>query len=220
MHYMKSDLGGAAAVFGTLLAVAQQQLPVHLVVALPTAENAVSGAAIKPGDVIKSYSGKTIEVIDTDAEGRLILADALAYVNEQYQPDVLIDLATLTGSAVQTLGYEAAALFTNAGALQQQLTEAGNSTHEKVWPLPLWKAYEADLHSDVADVRNYSGKPLAGAIMAAKFLEVFTNKHPQWAHLDIAGTAFGDTGFTKMKSATGYGVNLLYQYLKNLVYQS
>lgn len=216
MHYMKSDMGGAAAVLGTMEAAARLQLPVHLIGIVPTTDNCVDANAIKPGDVIGSYSGKTIEVIDTDAEGRLILSDGIAYMLKHFAPDTLIDLATLTGSAVRTFGYHAAALFTNNTELEQHLKSAAAATGEGLWPLPLWEVYEEDLKSDVADVRNFSGRPIAGAINAAKFLEFFTEKHPRWAHLDIAGVAFGDSEFTAQKSATGYGVRLLTAFLEQL----
>lgn len=215
MHYMKSDMGGAAAVLGTIELAAKLQLPVHLVGIIPSTENSIDGLAIKPGDVIGSYSGKTIEVIDTDAEGRLILADGLSYANQNFALDTIIDLATLTGSCVATLGYSAAGLFTNNETLAQSLYQSGLQTGEKLWRLPLWDDYKDELKSDVADVKNYHGKPVAGAIVAAKFLEVFTENHANWAHLDIAGTAFGDSEFGTMKSATAYGVRLLVNWLKN-----
>lgn len=216
MHYMKSDMGGAAAVFGAMELTAKLQLPVHLIGIVPATDNSIGSKAIKPSDVIDSYSGKTIEIIDTDAEGRLILADGLAYIIKHYAPETLIDLATLTGSSVRTFGYHAGALFTNNDKLANALTAAGESTGERVWRLPLWKEYESDIQSDVADVRNFSGRPIAGAIGAAKFLEFFTNNHPNWAHLDIAGVAFGDSEFTKQKSGTGFGVRLLVAFLEQL----
>jgi len=216
LHEMKCDMAGAAAVLGTMEMAAQLQLPVHLIGVIPATENSVDAKALKPGDVIGSYLGKTIEVIDTDAEGRLILADALTYLNRQYQPEVIIDLATLTGSCMVALGTHAAGLFSSNDDLAQSLSRAADQTGERVWRLPLWEVYEEDLHSDVADLRNYANKPLAGAISAAKFLEVFTEKHPQWAHLDIAGVAFTDSDFAKMQSATAYGVRLLTEYLSNL----
>lgn len=216
MHLMKSDMGGAAAVLGTVELAAKLKLPIHVIGVIPTTENSVDGFATKPGDVIGSYLGKTIEVIDTDAEGRLILADGLAYINQQFSPDVIIDLATLTGSVIGTLGYHAAGLFSNNAQLVGEITVAANKTGEKVWQLPLWEDYENELKSDVADLKNYHGKPFAGAIVAAKFLEVFTEKHPAWAHLDIAGTAFADSDFASMKSATAYGVRLLTEWLRML----
>jgi len=214
MHQMKSDMGGAAAVLGTLELAARLQLPVDLVVAVPVTDNSVGTQAIKPSDVISSYSGKTIEIIDTDAEGRLILADAINYVVRQFNPEVLIDLATLTGSAVSTLGTKGAALFANNDQLARDLYHSSEHSGERVWRLPLWEDYQEDLHSDVADIRNFSGRPLAGAIGAAKFLEFFTEEHPKWAHLDIAGVAFSETTMTKMKSATGFGVRLLIDYFR------
>ncbi len=217
MHYMKSDMGGAAAVLGTMELTAKLQLPVHLIGIVPTTDNCVDALAIKPGDVINSYSGKTIEIIDTDAEGRLILADGLAYLNKNFKPEIMLDLATLTGSSVRTFGYQCGAVFSKNEQLISQLSAAGNIIGERIWPLPIWDEYQSHMDSDVADIKNFSGRPVAGAISAAKFLEFFTNEHPRWAHLDIAGVAFGDTGFSKQKSATGYGVGLLVAFLKNLV---
>ncbi len=216
LHYMKSDMGGAAAVLGALEAAAELRLPIHLTGVILAAENSVDALALRPSDVIGSYSGKTIEIIDTDAEGRLILADGLTYVVRNHQPDVVIDLATLTGSVVRTLGYHAAGIFSNNDALSKQLCEAGDSVGERLWPLPLWDVYKEDIKSDIADLRNFSGKQVAGAISAAKFLEVFVEEHPAWAHLDIAGVAFSDTEFASQKSATAYGVRLLLAYLEGL----
>jgi leucyl aminopeptidase len=220
MHLMKSDMGGAAAVLGTLELAARLQLPVHLVGVIPSTENSVDGDSTKPGDVIGSYAGKTIEVIDTDAEGRLILADALAYITKHYQPDVLIDLATLTGSVIGTLGYIAAGLFSTNDELAAQLLKTSEQTGEKLWRLPMWDDYKDDLKSDVADVKNYHGKPFAGAIMGAKFLEVFTSQHSAWAHLDIAGTAFNDNEYGSQKNATAYGIRLLTAYVESLTESS
>lgn len=216
MHYMKSDMGGAAAVFGTIEAAAKLQMPVHLVGIVPSTDNSVDAKSIKPSDVIESYSGKTIEVIDTDAEGRLILADGLCYLARNFQPEAMIDLATLTGSTVRTFGYHAAGLFSNNDALAGQLFAAGERTGERIWRLPLWDAYKDDLKSDVADLRNFSGRPVAGAIGAAKFLEAFIEEHPAWAHLDIAGVAFNDSEFSSQKSATAFGVRLLLDYISHL----
>jgi leucyl aminopeptidase len=216
MHYMKSDMGGAAAVLGAMELTAKLQLPIHLIGVIPTTENFIDSHSLKPGDVIGSYAGKTIEVIDTDAEGRLILADGLAFLNRNYQPDILIDLATLTGSCVQTLGYAAGGLFTNNDELADKLLKISELSGEKLWRLPMWDDYKDDISSDVADLRNYSGKPIAGAISAAKFLEVFTENHPAFAHLDIAGVAFGDSEFASMKSATAFGVRLLLEFIKSI----
>lgn len=212
MHLMKSDMGGAAAVLGAVELAARLQIPVKIVGIVPATENCVDGASTKPGDVIDSYSGKTIEVIDTDAEGRLILADGLSYAMRNYKPDVLIDVATLTGSVVQALGYVAGGLFTANDRLAAELTAAADQTGERLWRLPLWDEYKEEIQSDIADVRNYHGKPLAGGIVAAKFLEVFTENHPAWAHLDIAGTAFGDAEFVPNRAGTAFGVRLLAEY--------
>lgn len=217
MHFMKSDMGGAGAVLGAMELTAQFKLPIHLIGVIPTTENFIDSHSTKPGDVIGSYLGKTIEVIDTDAEGRLILADGLTYLNRNFQPEILIDLATLTGSIVQTLGYEAAGLFSNNDVLAERLLKISQETGEKLWRMPLWDDYKEDISSDVADLRNYSGKPIAGAISAAKFLEVFTENHANYAHLDIAGVAFGDSEFAKSKSATAYGVRLLFSFLEDLI---
>ena len=214
MHFMKSDMGGAGAVFGTFLVAARLRLPLRLVGAIPVAENMIAGNALKPGDVIGSCAGKTIEVTDTDAEGRLILADAIAYLLRSEKPDVLIDIATLTGSVIRTLGYAAAGLFSNNDALAGALAQTGDACGERLWRLPLWEEYGADLKSDVADLRNFTGKPMAEAISAAKFIEHFTAQHPAWAHLDIADTAFGETEFGQSKNATGYGVRLLVEFME------
>lgn len=216
MHYMKSDMGGAAAVLGMVELAARINLPVHIVGLVAAAENAVDANSVKPGDVIGSYSGKTIEVIDTDAEGRLVLADALNFMVHEFEPDYLIDLATLTGSSVRTLGYSAAAMFTHDDKLASVISEAGEVVHERAWRLPLYDDFDDDISSDIADVRNFSGKPIAGAITAAKFLEAFVEDHAHWVHLDIAGVAFGDQPYTKMKSASGYGVRLLHEVIKRI----
>jgi leucyl aminopeptidase len=215
MHYMKSDMGGAAAVLGTLEAVAKLKLPIHVIGVVPSTENCVDGASTKPSEVFGSYLGKTIEMIDTDAEGRLILADGLAYLNKNYSPDKIIDLATLTGSIIGSLGYVAAGMFTNNDDMANDLSKIGQKFGEKVWRMPLWDNFKDDLNSDVADLRNLSGKPVAGAITAAKFLEVFTENHSAWTHLDIAGVAFTDSEFGQMRSATAYGVRLLIEYIRS-----
>ncbi len=214
MSYMKSDMGGAGAVLGAMELVAKLKLPVHLIGVIPSTENCVDGNALKPSEVISSYSGKTIEVIDTDAEGRLILADGLSYIKKNFEPDVIIDLATLTGNCIAALGYAAAGLLSNNDELANQLLEIGQETGEKLWRLPLWDDYKDMMNSDVADIKNLSAAPVAGAITAAKFLEFFIDGHTNWAHLDIAGLAFGDSEFAKMKSATAYGVNLLTAFLR------
>lgn len=216
LHYMKSDMGGAAVVLGVVELVAKLKLNVNLVGIVASAENAVDKNSYRPGDVINSYSGKTIEIIDTDAEGRLVLADGLSYLIKQFQPEKIIDLATLTGSIVRTLGFAAAGMFTNNEEMARNVSNLGFKTNERVWQLPLFEDYESDLHSDIADIRNFSGKPIAGAINAAKFLEAFTESHKSWMHLDIAGVSFGDSPYSKMKSASGFGVQLITNYIKSL----
>ena len=214
LHYMKSDMGGAAVVLGVVELAAKLELKVNIVGVVASAENAVDGNSYRPGDVIKSHSGKTIEIIDTDAEGRLVMADALSYINKTYNPKYLFDIATLTGGVVRALGYSAAGMFTKNHEMAAELSNIGNQVHERVWQLPLYEDFEDDLHSDVADIRNFSGKPIAGAINAAKFLEAFTEDHPNWMHLDIAGVSFGDSAYAKMKSASGYGIQLMIEFIK------
>jgi len=216
MPLMKSDMGGAAAVLGAVEMAAKLELPYRVIGIVPATDNSVGSNAFKPSDVIGSYSGKTIEIIDTDAEGRLILADGLSYMVRRFQPDILLNLATLTGSTVRTLGYQAAGLFTKNADLQNALFQAGESTGERLWPFPLWDEYHEEMQSDVADIKNLATKPMAGAITAAKFLEFFTDEHPEWAHMDIAGVAFADMEFSKHKSATAYGVRLLIEFMKSL----
>ncbi|MEM6516805.1 MAG: leucyl aminopeptidase family protein [Bacteroidota bacterium] len=217
LHYMKSDMGGAAVVLGVVELAAKLKLKVNIVGVVASAENAVDGNSYRPGDVIDSHSGKTIEIIDTDAEGRLVMADALSYLIKTYKPEYLFDIATLTGGVVRALGYSAAGMFTKNKDMANEMSAIGNKVHERVWQLPLYEDFEADLHSDVADIRNFSGKPIAGAINAAKFLEAFTEEHPNWMHLDIAGVSFGDSAYAKMKSASGYGIQLMIEYVKSKV---
>ncbi len=216
MVQMKCDMAGGAAVFGAMQLIADLQLPIAVTAIVPCCENSVDNKSFLPSDVIKSYSGHSIEIIDTDAEGRLILADGLSYLIKNFNPDIIVDIATLTGSSVGTFGYECAALFTNNESISKKLQESGDVIGERLWQLPLWDCYKSDIESDIADVKNYSGKPVAGAISAAKFLEFFTNEHKAWAHLDIAGVAFGDDEFAKSKHATAYGVHLLTQFIENL----
>ena len=213
MHLMKSDMGGAAAVLGFLEVAAKLKLPYNVIGIVPSTENMVDGAATKPGGVIKSYLGKTIEVIDTDAEGRLILADGLAYLKKNYTVDAIIDLATLTGSVIGTLGIYAAGLFSNNDALANTLLAAAEKTGERLWRLPLWDLYAEDIKSDVADVMNMPSRAQAGATYAAKFLEIFIDGHTCWAHLDIAGMALANNETGAQRVATGFGIQLLVEAL-------
>ncbi|PSL01489.1 leucyl aminopeptidase family protein [Cecembia rubra] len=216
MVHMKCDMGGAATVLGAMQLIADLKIPVSITAVVPCVENSIDNQSILPSEVIRSYSGKTIEIIDTDAEGRLILADGLNYLIKNYKPDTIIDFATLTGSAVGTFGYECAALFSKDDNLLKVLQECGEKVGERVWPLPMWDVYQSEMESEIADIKNYHGKPYAGAITAAKFLEFFTENHPSWAHIDIAGTAFGDSEFAKTKHATAFGVHLLLKFMENL----
>lgn len=217
MHYMKSDMGGAAAVIGALFAIAELKMPVNIVAVLPITDNAVSEKAYLPSDVITAYNGKTIEVLNTDAEGRMTLADGLSYLSKNYKTDVLIDLATLTGSAVRMFGYSCGAYFSNNEELKGQLEKSAGNTHQRIWNLPLWVDWQDEIKSDVADYRNISSKPFGDCIVAAKFLEQFIEGHRAWAHLDIAGVAFGNVNYAKEKAATGYGVQMLIDFAENFV---
>jgi leucyl aminopeptidase len=212
MDEMKMDMGGGATVLGTMLAASLLKLPVNLVGIVPAVENLPSGSAIRPGDILTSLSGRTIEVLNTDAEGRLILADALTYA-KRFDPRVAIDLATLTGACVIALGHHATAILGNHEGLIRQLISAGEQTGERLWQLPLWEDYAAQIKSDIADVKNIGGRP-AGTITAAAFLQTFAEEFT-WAHLDIAGTAWEEKGrpYTP-KGGTGVGVRLLVHYLR------
>ena len=216
MVHMKCDMAGGGAVLGAMQLIADLKLPYRVTAIVPACENSVDAKSFLPSDVINSYSGSTIEIIDTDAEGRLILADGLSYLIKNYKPETVIDIATLTGSSVATFGFECGALFTNDDDLSKKLQQSGDAIGERLWPLPLWDSYHSDIESEIADVKNYSGKPVAGAISAAKFLEHFTNKHTSWAHLDVAGVAFGDDEFAKTKHATAFGVHLITNFIENL----
>lgn len=215
MHYMKSDMGGATAVIGALIYASQMKLPINITAILPITDNAVSENAYLPSDVITAYNGKTIEVLNTDAEGRMTLADGLSYLSKNYKTDVLIDLATLTGSSVRMFGDTCGAMFSNNENLKNLLIKTGDKTNQRVWNLPLWDIWKDDFKSDVADFKNISMKPIGDCIVAAKFLEEFIEGHPNWAHLDIAGVAFGNVGYAKDKAATGYGVQLLADLIEN-----
>ncbi|MFN3638013.1 MAG: leucyl aminopeptidase [Chloroherpetonaceae bacterium] len=211
---MKSDMSGAAGVIGAVEIAARLKLPIRVIGFIPATDNKPSGTAQNPGDVLTTYSGITVEVDNTDAEGRLILADALTYAKEEYAPDVIIDLATLTGACVIALGYQAAGLFTNNDDLAEKLSKAGMRSGEKVWRMPLWDDYDKQIKSEVADVKNTGGRG-AGAVTAAKFLEKFIGDHKAWAHLDIAGPSFPSMGSSNAKSSSGFGVRLLAEVLRN-----
>ncbi len=212
MDEMKMDMGGAAAVLGTMQAAAQLKLPLNLVAVVPAVENMPSGTAIRPGDILTSLSGKTIEVMNTDAEGRLILADALTYVG-RFEPKIVIDLATLTGACIIALGNQAAAALGNDDDLLQQLLQAGERSGERFWQMPLWDEYSEQIKSNFADVKNTGGRA-AGTITAAAFLQKFAADY-NWAHLDIAGMAWEEQGKAgQPKGGTGFGVRALIEYLR------
>jgi leucyl aminopeptidase len=207
MDEMKFDMCGAASVLGTLRAVAELKLKLNIVGLVPTCENMPGGAATKPGDVVTTMSGQTVEILNTDAEGRLILADALSYA-ERLEPQAVIDIATLTGACVIALGHVCSGLFANKDGLAQELQSAGAESWDRVWQLPLWDDYQEQLKSNFADFANIGGRP-AGSVTAACFLSKFTRKY-DWAHLDIAGTAWKSG---REKGATGRPVPLLTTFL-------
>ena len=212
MDEMKYDMCGAASVFGTVKAVCEMQLPIHLVAVVAAAENMPDGRASRPGDIVKTLSGQTVEILNTDAEGRLVLCDALTYVQNKYKPHTVIDIATLTGACVVALGAHAQAVYANDEALGDALIDAGTQSGDRGWRMPLWQDYQEQLDSPFADMANIGG-PKAGSITAACFLARFTDK-VKWAHLDIAGTAWISGG--KIKGATGRPVPMLTRYLMNL----
>ncbi|MCO6418599.1 leucyl aminopeptidase [Siccirubricoccus sp. KC 17139] len=212
MEDMKFDMAGAGAVAGVMLALAGRRAKVDAVGLVGLVENMPSGSAQRPGDVVKTASGQTVEVINTDAEGRLVLADVIHYCQQRFAPRFMVDLATLTGAIIISLGHEHAGLFSNDDALAQQLTAAGKTVGEALWRMPLGEAYDKQLKSDIADMKNVGGRP-GGSITAAHFIQRFvdTKDGPMpWAHLDIAGTAWTTKDLpTVPKGATGFGVRLL-----------
>ncbi len=208
MDEMKYDMCGASSVIGTLESVAEMQLPINVTAVVAAAENMPGSQATKPGDVVTTMSGQTVEILNTDAEGRLVLCDALTYV-ERFKPASVIDVATLTGACIVALGHHASGLLSNNETLAESLLKAGDYASDRAWPLPLWDEYQELLDSNFADMANIGGRS-AGTITAACFLSRFTKNYP-WAHLDIAGTAWISGG--KEKGATGRCVSLLCQYL-------
>ena len=213
MEDMKFDMSGGAAVMGAMQAIAELGVPANVVGIVPSSENLPSGSALKPGDVIDTLAGKTVEVINTDAEGRLILADALHY-GARLEPAAMVDCATLTGSVVIALGHQAAAVFGNRKDLVDELVSAGESSGERCWPLPLWDVYREQLDSETADLLNVGGRP-AGSITAAIFLSEFVGEVP-WAHLDIAGTAYGDGKLPyQRKGAYGFPTRMLIHWVRS-----
>lgn len=214
MDDMKYDMAGSGVVLGLIRALAGRKAKVNVVGVMGLTENMPSGSAQRPGDIVTSMSGQTIEILNTDAEGRLVLADALWYTQSRFKPQAMIDLATLTGAIVVSLGSEYAGLFSNNDTLAERLKGAGDITGEKLWRLPLGDAYDKDIDSVVADVKNIGSGRGAGSITAAQFLQRFVNDVP-WAHLDIAGTAWDKKGRPlSVKGATAFGVRLLNQWIQ------
>tara|TARA_Y100000991_G_scaffold32435_1_gene20898 strand:- start:8243 stop:9649 length:1407 start_codon:yes stop_codon:yes gene_type:complete len=214
MDIMKCDMGGSAAVVGTMYAIAKAKLNIHVVGLVPSTDNRPSGNAYAPGDVITMHDGSTVEVLNTDAEGRLILADALSYA-KKYNPEIVIDLATLTGAAARAIGKQGIVAMGNDQQTMSDLKESGHKVHERLAEFPFWEEYKEDLKSSIADLKNLGGAE-AGAITAGKFLEHFTD-YP-YTHLDIAGPAFTQNSFNyRGQGGTGVGVRLLFDFLKNKV---
>jgi leucyl aminopeptidase len=208
MEDMKGDMAGAACVVGLMHALAERKARVNALGAIGIVENMPDGKAQRPGDIVTTMSGQTIEIINTDAEGRLVLADVLHYVNTRFKPKFMVDLATLTGAIVVALGHEHAGLFTNDDKLAERLLKAGAATGERLWRMPLGSDYDKKIDSKFADMKNSGGRD-GGAITAAQLLQRFVDKTP-WAHLDIAGTGMGSPQTDINKSwASGFGVRLL-----------
>ena len=213
MDEMKMDMSGAAATIGIIRVAAAMKLPVRVIGLIAATENMPDGLAFKPGDILKARSGKTIEVLNTDAEGRLILADTLDYA-QTFEPDAMIDLATLTGAVIVALGHQATAVMSTSADLVDRLRQAGDHTGEKVWELPLWSEYEDAIAGKIGDINNTGGR-VAGSIAGGMFLKHFAGDIP-WAHLDIAGTAYGDKGKAYAPAgATGVGVRLVTRLLRD-----
>ncbi|MBU2524368.1 leucyl aminopeptidase [Patescibacteria group bacterium] len=217
INHMKYDMTGAATVMGVFKIICDLKLPVNAVCIIPAAENMIDANVLKPNDIIKTYSGQTVEVINTDAEGRLVLCDALAYAVKKYDPEYVIDIATLTGACVTALGYQISAVMGNDQKIIDSILEAGKGVDEKLWQLPLDKDLEKKTKGYISDLFNYTAEPRAGAIMGGLFLSKFVGKTP-WAHIDMGGTAWVDSeeGYLK-KGATGRNVRTLWQLLKSAV---
>jgi len=218
MDEMKFDKSGAISALALARYASIAKLPYHIVFAMPVVENMPSGSATKPGDIIRAFNGKTIEILDTDAEGRLILADALSFVSSEHKPDVIIDFATLTGACVVALGDVCAGVFSNDPGLANSLVSAGEASGERVWELPLMmKDYDEKVKSEIADVKNLGESGQAGATAGASFLKFFVGEKIRWAHIDIAGTAWTTKPKNHFlsKGGTGFGVRLVAEYLKD-----
>jgi leucyl aminopeptidase len=209
MEDMKWDMGGAGAVTGAMMLLAGRKAKANIVAVCALVENMPDGNATRPGDVVKSLSGQTVEIINTDAEGRLILCDAMWYCQEKFKPQAMVELSTLTGAIIVSLGHERAGLFSNNTPLSNKLRAAGSLVGEKLWRMPLGPNYDKMINSEIADMRNVSNGRDGGSITAAQFLQRFVQPGVAWAHLDIAGMAWGKGNDTTPKGATAYGVRLL-----------
>lgn len=215
METMKCDMSGAAVCLGAIQSVAQLKLPVNFTIVIPTTENGIDAKSFKPGDVYQSYAGKTVEMTNSDAEGRLILADALAYAVKNLKPTALIDIATLTGAIDIALGPEATGLMSTDDKLAKSLIKAGDATYERVWRMPLYEEYKDKLKSDIADLKSWNGRP-GGSCVAATFLRAFVDEKIPWAHLDIASTAYlSEPKKYIPKYGTGTGIRLIIKFLEN-----
>ncbi|MBN2127329.1 MAG: leucyl aminopeptidase [Candidatus Diapherotrites archaeon] len=214
---MRDDMSGAATVLGIMKAVSELNLKVNLIAAMACAENLIDAKAYRPGDILTGFNGKTVEVKSTDAEGRLVLADTLAYCNKKYSPELIIDYATLTGACVVALSYHVAAMISNSDEFSSKLFESGQKVFERVWKLPLYDEFRDDVKGDRSDLQNLSKSGTAGTITAAAFLENFVDKTP-WIHLDIAGTAFISKPVAGLKKgASGFGIKLTIDFLQKLI---
>jgi leucyl aminopeptidase len=217
MESMKWDMGGAGAVVGAMKAIALRKAKANIVAICGLVENMPGGNAQRPGDVVTTMSGQTVEVINTDAEGRLVLADAMTYVQRNYKPSTIIDLATLTGAILVSLGHEWAGLFSNNDELASQLQHVGEDSGDRLWRMPLGEPFDRLIDSPIADMKNV-GPREGGSITAAQFIQRFIDEGVRWAHVDMAGKAWSDkAGTTYDKGATGYGVRLIDQYVADFL---
>ena len=216
MDEMKFDMCGSATVMGVLRAVSKLKPRLNIIFAIGSTENMPGSNAQRPGDIVTAYNGKTIEVLNTDAEGRLVLADVLAYVNQQYNPTAILDFATLTGAVLVALGNRASGVMGNDDSLMKQVKQASQISDEKVWELPLWEEYSREIKGKYADIKNMGENRLAGTIAAGVFLREFVGATP-WVHMDIAGTAWGpkEPSYQPNVGATGVAVRLVYHFLEN-----
>ena len=216
MDEMKYDMCGSSTVLGIFKAIAKLKPSINAVCIVPSTENLLGGNAYKPGDILKAYNGKTIEVLNTDAEGRLILADALSYASKHYEPEYILDFATLTGAMVITLGHIATGIMGTDEKLIEKVKDSAENTSEKVWELPLWPEFLKQVKSEIADVKNIGAARQAGTIAGGAFLKEFVGDNIPWVHFDIAGTAWGSepNSINPKGSATGWGIRLVLDMMK------